>query len=166
MTRTRVAAPRYSNAEEGHAESVAQQPDINLNPGADKGQANVELAPPVGPKDLDVVRFMEEPVRIMLHDNVEDTGPLVLNVNGEDAIIPRGQDCVVKRKFVQQLLDMRETKFTQPKRDQFNVERGNKLLPKTVLMQPFTLVEDRNPNGPAWFRTEQQRQASIASGLR
>lgn len=163
MTRTRVAAPRFADA--GAAQEVAQQPDVDLNPGT-KGQASVDLSPPVPPKDLDVIAFMEEPVQIHLHENADDSGPLLLNVNGEDAVIPRGRDCVVKRKFVQQLLDMRETKFSQPPRDMFNVERGNRMIPKTMLLHPFNVTADNNPRGLAWLHNEQRRQASIVSGLR
>ena len=161
--RTRNVAPQFTHAAD--VAEVGQQPEVDLNPDT-KGQPQVELAPPVSPRGMEVAKFFEEPVTIYVHEGGDDTGTLVLNVNGEDGIIPRGRSVTVKRKFVQQLLDMRETKFTQPGRDAMNVERGNRLIPKTVLLYPFTVERDPNPHGMAWLQNEQRKQASIAAGLR
>lgn len=163
MSRTRIAAPQFDDAATAH--DVAQQPDVDLNPGT-KGQASVDLAPAVGPKDIETAAFYEQRLTIFVHEKQDGDEVLVLNVNGEDGIIPTGRPVQVKRKFVQQLLDMRETKFTQPARDAMNVERGNRLVPKTVLLHPFTVQADPHPQGMAWLQNEQRKQTSVASGLR
>jgi hypothetical protein len=163
MTRTRIAAPEFSAGAD--AMETAQQPEVDLNPGT-KGQEYIDLEPAVSPRDMETAAFYEQPVTIFVHENHEDIGTLVLSYNGEDGIIPRGRAVTVKRKFVQQLLDMRETKFAQPGRDQMNVERGNRLLPKTTLMYPFSVQSDPHPHGGAWLQTELRKQHSVASRLR
>lgn len=163
MTRTRIAAPSFTNA--GEAQETAQQPHVDLNPGT-KGQHDVELEPAITPRDLETAVFFEQPVTIYVHESPDDVDTLVLNVNGEDGIIPRGRPVTVKRKFVQHLLDMRKTAFSQPSRDAMNVERGNRLLPKTMLMYPFSVQNDPHPHGTAWLQNQLRRQNSIAAGLR
>jgi len=163
MSRTRIAAPQFPDS--ATAAEVAQQPHVDLNPGT-KGQESIDLAPAVSPRDIDTTAFYEQRLTIFVHEGADDNGTLVLNVNGEDGIIPRGRPVTVKRKFVQQLLDMRETKFTQPGRDAMNVERGNRLIPKTTLLYPFTVQHDPHPHGMAWLQNEQRKQSSVASGLR
>lgn len=160
MTRTRIAAPQFTNAAEAH--DVAQLPDVELTREGTRQEA-LDVAPAIGGRDVEAHAFMEQRVTILVH---EDPTPgaietLVLNVNGEDAVIPRGRSVDVKRKFVQQLLDMRETRFSQPARNPHNVEGGNRLIPKTALLYPFAVERDPNPNGLAWLQNEQRRAFSM-----
>lgn len=164
MSRTRVAAPQFTNAHE--AAETAQQPKVDLNPGT-KGQEQVDLAPAHSPADIDLHAFMEQRLEVQVHEKPGlDIPGQLLNVNGEDCVIPFGRPVKIKRKFVQQLLDMRETTFTQPKRNPFQVEHGNALIPKTTLLYPFSVINDPHPHGYEWLRREQMRQTSIAAGLR
>jgi hypothetical protein len=163
MTRTRVAAPQYK----ADAAEVAQSTDINLNPGRHKGQETVEVVPAISPRDIETEAFFNQPVTIMVNERQDTPIPgIVLNVNGEDCAIPFGRLVTLKRKFVQHLLEMRETTFTQPKRDQYNVEAGNALKPRTTLLYPFAVSHDPHPHGMAWLQREQQRIHGQFTGLR
>lgn len=164
MTRTRITAPESTHSIE--AGELQQQPIVNLSPGQQR-QEDIELVPAYTPKDIRDEAFWSERLRIQVHEQQQTPIPgIVLNHNGEDCAIPFGRPVEVKRKFVQVLLDMRKTDFTQPKRNPFQVESGNAMIPKTTLLFPFAVMHDPNPNGGHWLQTEQVRNVNIAGGLR
>ena len=154
------------NAREA-AEDIAQQPAVDLAL-TGVSQPAVEPVPILTAAEMYGVKFMEEPVQVFVHEGREENAVDVIsiNVSGEDCFIRRGVSQVIKRKFVQQLLDMRETNFSQPKRDQFNVQSGNALLPRTSLIYPFAVERDDNRNGVAWLQMEQRRIAGSSAHLR
>ena len=162
MSRTRVAAPQI----QAEAGELTQQHDVELTRQGIHQEAS-ETIPVFNPRDIETAAFFEQPVQIMVHEKPDTPIPgVMLNVNGEDCAIPFGRPIVVKRKFVQQLLDMRETNFTQPKRDQFNVEAGNRLIPKTNLLFPFAVSADPHRGGMEWLQREQMRAARFTQNLR
>ena len=161
MTRTRVpvSAPRGFT----DVGDVGQMPDVDMTrQGAHQDQ--LDVTPAFSPKDIETAAFFEQRVTIHVHESAEEGAidTLVLNVNGEDCVIPRGRSIEVKRKFVQQLLDMRETKFKQPARNAMNVESGNRLTPKTQLLYPFSVESDPHRYGMAWLANEQRRAFSFS----
>jgi len=164
MTRTRNVAPEFTGSQE--VGDLQQQPTVNLNPGAVR-QETIELAPAFTAKDIADEAFWNEPVKVQVHEQQDTPIPgIVLNHNGEDCAIPFGRAVDIKRKFVQILLEMRKTIFSQPKRNPFQVEAGNAMIPKTTLLYPFAVLHDANPNGGRWLQTEQMRNVNIAAGLR
>ncbi len=163
MTRTRIAQPGYTNAED--AVDVNQQPDIDLNPDT-KGQPTVELAPALTPRDIETAAFFEQELIVMVHQPADGQEILTLNYNGADAVVHLGRENRLKRKFVGQLASMRKTDFTQPNREAMNVERGNRLVPRTMMLYPFSVQRDPHPHGVEWLRRELGNQNSIAGGLR
>ena len=62
----------------------------------------------------------------------------------------RGQETVVKRKFVEALARCRTTKYQQ----RHNPIERDKIenVPITVQTYPFSVLEDRNPKGRAWLQ--------------
>ena len=104
-------------------------------------------------KTLDAVAFMEEPVKIMVHESTDENAQPVVDVycNGIPQRFVRGMEQVVKRKFVQILINARTTTV----RTRTGVEGGNvvnQLTRHTAVRYPFSVIEDRNPRGGAWLR--------------
>ncbi len=104
-------------------------------------------------KQLDEMAFMEEPVKIMVHESTDENAQLVVDVycNGTPQRFVRGMEQVVKRKFVQILINARTTSV----RTRTGVEGGNvvnQLTRHTAVRYPFSVIEDRNPRGGAWLR--------------
>lgn len=164
MPRTPTVAPEFTGAKD--AGELTQQPAINLNPGQER-QPDVELVPAYTPKDVASEAFWSERLVIQVHEQQDvPLHGVMLNHNGEDCAVPFGRPVELKRKFVQLLLDMRKTNFTQPKRNPFQVENGNAMIPKTTLLYPFAVMRDPNPNGGHWLQTEQMRNVNIAGSLR
>jgi hypothetical protein len=117
------------------------------------------IEPVEGPGALDKaarLAFMEEPVKILVHEssdpNDPDPSPL-LRVNGRNQYIIRGTEQTVRRKYVEVLARARKTGYTQSIRhDQVTGNVHQKMNPRTALRYPFSVIEDRNPNGSAWLR--------------
>lgn len=99
--------------------------------------------------------FMEEPVKIVLHESTDENAePIVdLYCNGTPQRLIRGMEQVVKRKYVQILCDARQTSIkTQTGVQGDNVV--NRVNRHTAVRYPFSVIEDRNPNGSAWLRAQ------------
>ena len=96
--------------------------------------------------------FMNEPVRIIVMETGEEGSLQVITpcVNGVNQPIVRGQETVVKRKFVEALARCRTTKYQQ----RHNPIERDKIenVPITVQTYPFSVLEDRNPKGRAWLQ--------------
>ena len=104
-------------------------------------------------KTLDAVAFMEEPVKVMVHESTDENAQPIVDVycNGTPQRFVRGMEQVVKRKFVQILINARTTSV----RTRTGVEGGNvvnQLTRHTAVRYPFSVIEDRNPRGGAWLR--------------
>jgi hypothetical protein len=118
---------------------------------------NAELVEPVSgnrdfKQELKKEAFMEEVVTVMIHPTTNENEPPYahLNVNGLNQVIPRGQDVPVRRKFVEVLARMKETRYTQ--------STPNPSEPDRIVMSarhglafPFVVTEDKNPKGRAWL---------------
>jgi hypothetical protein len=102
---------------------------------------------------VELEAFMNEKVTINIaEDNDDDALPWVVpSVNGVNQPIFRGVDTVVKRKFVEVLARAINTTYKQGLKD--SADPGSIInIPKHALAYPFTLVEDRNPNGRSWLK--------------
>ncbi len=102
--------------------------------------------------DIELEAFMNEPVKIMVHPSVVD-GDLEVQtptVNGVNQPIIRGMEAWVKRKYVEALARCRTTRYDQSIDP---LDRSNiKMVEKTVVTYPFSILEDKNPKGAAWIR--------------
>jgi len=123
--------------------------DIGLALGIDNIRADHTLA-----AVLDQAKFMEEVCDVYVHSgsNETDPGHFILNVNGINQPVFRGQVTPMRRKYLEVLARMKETKFSQPARDSGNPEPGNALIPRTMQVHPFEVRNDPNRLGPAWLR--------------
>jgi len=97
--------------------------------------------------------FMQEPVTINVHESQADGAldVICITVNQLNQPIVRGVDTVVKRKYVEALARSRDTNWGQ-KMDPLEREKIQ-MIEKTTLAYPFSVIEDRNPNGRPWLKS-------------
>lgn len=116
-----------------------------------------------------MTKFMEEPVKIMIHESTDpNPEPVVFcAVNGEGALlikdgggrafrtpwIPRGQEVVLRRKFVERLARARTTRIATEEVRDANGDRATAVRRKTSLRYPFQVIEDPNPKGAEWLKS-------------
>jgi hypothetical protein len=97
--------------------------------------------------------FMNELVTVMIHSTTdENQAPhVIVNCNGTNQPIIRGYPTTVKRKYVEILARMKETKYTQVTPNPAAPD-VSELRARHGLAYPFDLVEDKNPRGRAWLQ--------------
>ena len=97
--------------------------------------------------------FMNELVTVMVHATTDENQPnhVVVNCNGMNQPLIRGVPTTVKRKYVEILARMKETKYTQVTRNASAPEQID-MIARHGLSFPFDLVEDKNPRGRAWLQ--------------
>jgi len=97
--------------------------------------------------------FMNELVTIMIHSTTdENQSPhVIVNCNGVNQPIVRGLPMQVKRKYVEILAHMKETKYTQVTRNPSAPDQIE-MVARHGLSYPFDLVDDGNPKGRAWLQ--------------
>jgi len=90
--------------------------------------------------------FMNELVTVMVHSTTDENQPnhVVVNCNGMNQPLIRGVPTTVKRKYVEILARMKETKYTQVTRNASAPEQID-MIARHGLSFPFDLVEDKNP---------------------
>lgn len=98
--------------------------------------------------------FMEEPVTVMVHETSSDNeAPLVdVYVNGVAQYFVRGEPVTCKRKYVEGLVRAKPTAISTDVRERNSENPQNVINRRSALRYPFSVVEDKNPNGSAWLR--------------
>jgi len=101
--------------------------------------------------------FMNERVVVYVHPSANDNDPthFILNVNGRNQPVFRGNETPMRRMYLEVLARMKESKFSQRTYDQTNPEASNALQERTAVVYPFEVREDPNPKGRAWLRAIQ-----------
>lgn len=96
--------------------------------------------------------FMNEFVTILVHSTTdENQAPhVIVNCNGVNQPIMRGMPMQVKRKYVEILARMKETRYSQVTRNPSAPDQID-MVARHGLSYPFDLVEDKNPKGRAWL---------------
>jgi hypothetical protein len=104
--------------------------------------------------------FMNELVTVMVHATTDENQPnhVVVNCNGMNQPLIRGVPTTVKRKYVEILARMKETKYTQVTRNASAPDQID-MVARHGLSYPFDLVEDNNPRGRAWLQNVLAEQA-------
>jgi hypothetical protein len=104
--------------------------------------------------------FMNELVTVMVHSTTDENQPnhVVVNCNGMNQPLIRGVPTTVKRKYVEILARMKETKYTQVTRNASAPDQID-MVARHGLSYPFDLVEDKNPRGRAWLQNVLAEQA-------
>jgi len=97
-------------------------------------------------------QFMNEMVEIMIHESSDANAAshVTLGVNGMNMVVFRGVPTPVKRKYVEVLARMVETKYNQVW-DKREIERYE-MKARTGLIYPFDVLSDANPKGAPWLR--------------
>lgn len=97
--------------------------------------------------------FMNELVTIEVHATTdENQAPhIIVNCNGVNQPIVRGVPMQVRRKYVEILARMKETKYTQVTPNPAAPD-VSEMRARSGLAYPFSLVEDPNPRGRAWLQ--------------
>lgn len=102
----------------------------------------------------EALAFNEEELVVMVHDSDNEKEmplPIVQNGGISQAFI-RGQEQVVKRKFVEILARCKVTSYTQTKETD---SVGNETMinhPHTKLLYSFSVIQDPNPRGRDWLQ--------------
>ena len=96
--------------------------------------------------------FMNELVTVMVHSTTDENQPpqVIVNCNGMNQPIMRGYPTTIKRKYVEILARMKETKYTQRTLNPAAPDQID-MVARHGLSYPFDLVEDKNPRGRAWL---------------
>lgn len=96
--------------------------------------------------------FMNEMVTVMVHSSTdENQSPhVVLNCNGTNQPLMRGVPSTIRRKYVEILAHMKETKYSQVTRNPAAPDQID-MIARHGLAYPFELMEDANPRGRAWL---------------
>ncbi len=98
--------------------------------------------------------FMEQHIEIMITPaaNANEPDVVLVNVNGVNQPMPRGQKINVRRKYIEVLARMKQTNYSQRDADYINPERSNELIPRTGLVYPFAVYRDpAGTKGEAWL---------------
>ena len=97
--------------------------------------------------------FMNEMVEVMVHSSTdENQAPhVILNCNGTNQPILRGVPTRVRRKYVEILARMKETKYSQVTRNPAAPDQID-MIARHGLAYPFELMHDDNPRGRAWLQ--------------
>ena len=113
----------------------------------------VEPADPFNMKHAEMMAFLEELVIINIHESSDptDDNPVPIGNNGRMVYIKRGENTIVKRKYVGQLLRAKPQHVkTQVVRAGDDVQ--NRVTKRSAMRYPFSVVRDDNPLGQAWLK--------------
>lgn len=96
--------------------------------------------------------FMNEPVTVLVHSTTdENQAPhVILNCNGTNQPVIRGVPTVIRRKYLEILARMKETKYNQVTPNPAAPDVSH-MIARHGLAYPFELIEDKNPRGRAWL---------------
>jgi hypothetical protein len=106
-------------------------------------------------KEVEDEVFMNEPVTVLIFPTTDVNAPpyVCLSVNGERAVVSRAVPTTIKRKHLEVLARMKETRYTQPGLQKGGlVEMGlESLVGHTAHAYPFNILRDDNPRGSEWL---------------
>lgn len=145
---------------EAGAQSVGQKIIKTIpadGPARIESESEIEVIErPVRNPKLELLKFMEEPVTVVVHKTADKVADPVVEVwnGGVRQMFIRGHKQVVKRKFVEVLARARDLKYEQEVHvDKSTGDAVNRMIPVEGLKYPFDIVEDKNPEGRAWIQS-------------
>ena len=97
--------------------------------------------------------FMNEMVTVLVHSTTDENQPphFIVNCNGINMPVVRGVPTAMKRKYVEILARMKETKYTQVTPNPSSPD-VSELRARHGLVYPFDVQHDPNPRGRAWLQ--------------
>jgi hypothetical protein len=107
---------------------------------------------PYDGEKMAMLAFMNEPVTIRIGTTTDKNAEqcFEININGKLEFFRRGETKTVPRYFVDRLLRLKETVFSQ--REVVNAEGVKDILhiPHTALKYDYSIMHDPNPLGASW----------------
>lgn len=96
--------------------------------------------------------FMNEMVTVHVHSTTDENQPsqFIINCNGVNQPVVRGINMEMKRKYVEILARMKETKYSQHTPNPAAPD-VSELRARHGLVYAFDLIHDANPKGRAWL---------------
>ena len=109
---------------------------------------------PYDGEKMAMLAFMAEPVTIRIGTTTDKNAEqcFEININGKMEFFRRGETKTVPRYFVDRLLRLKETVYSQ--KEVVNAEgiKDYLHLPHTALKYDYAIVRDDNPLGKSWER--------------
>lgn len=168
-----IVRRRPKRAKEFDSRSVEpnQKSTIVMPPIADPVERKPEIVIPetqLMKDDLEKLAFSEEPIKIFIHRSGEKFSPRTTDlvaVNGIKAemlfkngwvqigYLPRGQEIIVKRKYVEQLAHAKMDNITTVVTGNTGMgeDTVNKVERVTTSVCQFSVLHDPNPKGIEWL---------------
>ena len=136
-----------------HKDTIGQSTAIPAHEIGKDTRGIEAVAPALFKVAAELEAFMNDIITIYVHPsgNKEDNPVIVPNVNGINQPIIRGQECKVKRKYVEALARNRVTRYEQKIPDASKPHQYV-MAPDTVVAAPFTVRNDPDPRGAEWLR--------------
>lgn len=97
--------------------------------------------------------FANEILTIQIHESDKEGALDIINpsVNGTNMPMLRGKPIEVKRKYVEALARSRSTSYTQRMPGQMEDQSKIRMVDRTVMTYPFSVLHDPNPRGRDWL---------------
>jgi hypothetical protein len=114
---------------------------------------------PINPDKCEEERFMQDVLTITVHEstNPNDEPLPCITVNGKNQYFIRGKNQDVKRMFVERLLRMKHTTYTQRKQKDGDGNDVYVQIPHTTLKVPFAILHDpAGRRGQDWYNKIRQ----------
>jgi hypothetical protein len=105
-------------------------------------------------KNVDVAKFMEEEITIVIHKSTDKNAleRVPVGVNGETAWLPRDTRIKLPRKFVERLARAQEATFRTDDNPDPRMDEGKIVRRTNGQVFPFQVIHDPNPRGAAWLQ--------------
>lgn len=120
----------------------------------DKLQFNQVSESPMDSEWMAMMAFNNEMVTIKISTTTDLNADQVfeININGKPEFFRRGETKTVRRYYVDHMLRMRETRYTQ--KEVLDSEGVKQIVnvPHTALKYDFAVVRDDNPRGDDWLK--------------
>ncbi len=103
--------------------------------------------------DIELQKFMEEPVVVRVNKPHERNAPLglMLSVQGRTQYIIKGLPMQIKRKYLESLARAKRQFIETPEIYENGQPSGTKIVKTTSLEHDFAVLRDNNPKGHAWL---------------
>lgn len=101
-----------------------------------------------------MMAFMEEMVEIRIAETTDPQAERVfeININGKLELFARGETKTVKRYFVDRLMRMKQTRYTQKEIIDGEGVKQIVNIPHTSIKYDFAITRDDSPHSKAWQR--------------
>lgn len=103
---------------------------------------------------VEEIAFMNEDVIVTIHptNDKNQENPVPLGNDGRMIYVPRGVQCQMKRRYVEVLARAKADSFGDQEYVNDDGVRAHRYPKNIALKYPFSVNEDKNPNGAAWLK--------------